>query len=240
MSSSVVPLAEGDENDSPPGLTNGYPMQMQQHKEMLDLSRHGTPLPTLEGSPAPMPMAGMHGHDDYSGLADGSMSHDPSGQHMSDKRPGPARRARSATVMELGPYPQKSHSCPIPTCGRLFKRLEHLKRHVRTHTQERPYICPHCNKAFSRSDNLAQHRRIHEKSEGGGEQYGSYSEEDLEGEDDQLGSLEEASPNSENGYLPPAMSNMGGMAPPMGMATGPGMAAPSQLIGTQQMLQQPI
>jgi transcription factor STE12 len=43
---------------------------------------------------------------------------------------GVARRARSATVMELGnPYPQKSHSCPIPSCGRTFKRLEHLKRY---------------------------------------------------------------------------------------------------------------
>jgi transcription factor STE12 len=42
--------------------------------------------------------------------------------------PGVVRRARSATVSEIGPFPMKSHSCPIPTCGRLFKRLEHLKR----------------------------------------------------------------------------------------------------------------
>ena len=74
---------------------------------------------------------------------------------------GPVRRARSATH-DRGPYAIKSHSCPIPMCGRLFKRMEHLKRHVRTHTQERPYVCPLCHKAFSRSDNLAQHRRTHE------------------------------------------------------------------------------
>lgn len=61
----------------------------------------------------------------------------------------------------------KGFSCPLLSCGRLFKRLEHLKRHVRTHTQERPYECTRCAKRFSRSDNLTQHHKTHEKADRG-------------------------------------------------------------------------
>jgi transcription factor STE12 len=70
-------------------------------------------------------------HDDISSLVNSDAFENPL-QHSAVARaagaPGAFRRARSATMMEIGPYPQKSHSCPIPTCGRLFKRLEHLKR----------------------------------------------------------------------------------------------------------------
>jgi transcription factor STE12 len=55
----------------------------------------------------------------------------------------------------------KAFVCPLFSCGRMFKRMEHLKRHLRTHTMERPYGCPQCKKRFSRSDNLNQHLRTH-------------------------------------------------------------------------------
>lgn len=53
--------------------------------------------------------------------------------------------------------------CPLYSCGRLFKRMEHLKRHMRTHTMERPFLCSRCGKRFSRGDNLTQHVRTHER-----------------------------------------------------------------------------
>jgi hypothetical protein len=51
--------------------------------------------------------------------------------------------------------------CPLLWCGRMYKRMEHLKRHVRSHTMERPFQCHRCNKKFSLQDNLTQHFRIH-------------------------------------------------------------------------------
>ncbi|KAJ2618124.1 hypothetical protein H4S08_000048 [Coemansia sp. RSA 1365] len=57
----------------------------------------------------------------------------------------------------------RRYSCTFVGCTKQFKRHEHLKRHFRTHTGERPYKCPapDCGKVFARMDNLNQHVRTH-------------------------------------------------------------------------------
>lgn len=69
------------------------------------------------------------------------------------------RRGRKQSLTE---DPSKTFVCHIPSCGRRFRRQEHLKRHFRSlHTQDKPFSCSECGKKFSRSDNLSQHTRIH-------------------------------------------------------------------------------
>ncbi|KAI8332681.1 STE like transcription factor-domain-containing protein [Chlamydoabsidia padenii] len=65
--------------------------------------------------------------------------------------------------VDLMDDPARLYTCPLSSCGKIFKRLEHLKRHLRTHTMERPYLCGVCGKRFSRSDNLAQHKKTHKR-----------------------------------------------------------------------------
>lgn len=61
---------------------------------------------------------------------------------------------------------EKPHICTIPACDMRFKRQEHLRRHERTHTDERPFSCDVCGKRFSRTDNLKSHRKTHMKKTG--------------------------------------------------------------------------
>ncbi|KAK0229223.1 hypothetical protein EDD85DRAFT_957620 [Armillaria nabsnona] len=63
----------------------------------------------------------------------------------------------AAITKRYRPAPAKTFQCRgYGECRMVFSRSEHLARHIRKHTGERPFTC-HCGKQFSRLDNLRQH-----------------------------------------------------------------------------------
>ncbi|CAI6303947.1 unnamed protein product [Periconia digitata] len=56
---------------------------------------------------------------------------------------------------------EKERLFQCSTCQRSFTRIDHLMRHVRSHTKEKPYICPTCEKGFARIDLLKRHSENH-------------------------------------------------------------------------------
>jgi uncharacterized Zn-finger protein len=51
--------------------------------------------------------------------------------------------------------------CPVPGCGSTFTRRFNLRGHLRSHTEERPYVCEVCKKGFARQHDCKRHQALH-------------------------------------------------------------------------------
>ncbi|KAI0247692.1 hypothetical protein BJV78DRAFT_898758 [Lactifluus subvellereus] len=62
---------------------------------------------------------------------------------------------RTTTTATTTPTMAGDHKCPV--CQATFTRPQHVARHMRSHTGDRPYKCQHCGDQFARSDLLSRH-----------------------------------------------------------------------------------
>ncbi|XP_014294427.1 uncharacterized protein [Halyomorpha halys] len=68
-------------------------------------------------------------------------------------------RINHSTTCSVDEKITNSYICD--SCGKLFKRKEHLFQHKKLHTGERPFVCGHCGKTFSRKEHLVRHSVSH-------------------------------------------------------------------------------
>ncbi|KAK4296992.1 hypothetical protein Pmani_030559 [Petrolisthes manimaculis] len=104
------------------------------------------------------------GTDNYGGDGGSPPSSDPSHlQQMGNQRRGrPAVPGLSgATRPRRLSSSSKLHQCTF--CSYATYRKDHLKIHIRTHTGERPYGCPHCPSRFIQTNALRKHLLTHSR-----------------------------------------------------------------------------
>ncbi|PUU76260.1 fungal-specific transcription factor domain-domain-containing protein [Tuber borchii] len=103
-------------------------------------------------------------------------------------------------MKRTGPRVAKERKCHY--CGKLFSKTEHLERHERSHTKDRPFQCQTCGKKYTRNDTLLRHSKSHNGGGSGVHSSANLTTGDLDGD------KEEPSPISTSGtnFYSPSIS----------------------------------
>ncbi|KAI0084362.1 STE like transcription factor-domain-containing protein [Irpex rosettiformis] len=97
-------------------------------------------------------------------------------------RPGSGGPWPATGAEQVGLPRMKAYVCPLFSCGRMFKLEDQLKRHLRTHTVERPFGCQRCRKRFAQQESLNVHMRAHQHADEGAVSMADEADVESEGE----------------------------------------------------------
>lgn len=116
-------------------------------------------------------------HDTMPGAVSPTEDESPGVTSPTNDSTSPTSKEQALANLHRAPINPGAHAHRCKYCPSTFAKTEHLKRHERSHTKERPYVCGICGKKFTRGDSLTRHLRLHEN--GGVVMDGDPEEEDV-------------------------------------------------------------
>ena len=67
--------------------------------------------------------------------------------------------ALSFIILQTLPIKLGYQEYGCPCCPKITKRKDYMRKHILTHTGEKPYACPKCSYACAQKSNLHKHMR---------------------------------------------------------------------------------